>query len=235
MPDSNYLKKLVKSRKKMRTKDISDELAEREVNTLFNLLKHFYQKDFNESTNVVVDIGCGDGYLKKCFEKKKFKYLGYDVEDLDIEKDKLPVEDRSVDIVINIGLIEALKDYKNLMSESYRVLRPNGFFYTITPNWHKDYKNFYNNPIHKKPYTPNSLKQALEINNFNSVKILPGLRSKPMWYYKGYLRFEKAYFLLPFNRYDFKKKKYYSNNFIRRLIPEFLKGHSRSIIAIAKK
>ena len=68
MPDRNYLKKLVKSRKKMRTKDISDELAEREVNTLFNLLKHFYQKDFNESTNVVVDIGCGDGYLKKCFE-----------------------------------------------------------------------------------------------------------------------------------------------------------------------
>ena len=53
MPDSNYFKKLVESRKKMRTKDISDELAEREVNTLFNLLKHFYQKDFNDSTNVV--------------------------------------------------------------------------------------------------------------------------------------------------------------------------------------
>ena len=29
MPDSNYFKKLVESRKNMRTKDISDELAER--------------------------------------------------------------------------------------------------------------------------------------------------------------------------------------------------------------
>ena len=101
---------------------------------------------------------------------------------MDIEKDKLPVEDCSVDIVINIGLIEALKDYKNLMSESYRILRPNGF-YTITQIGIKITKISIIIQS-KKTLHPNSLKQALEINNFNSVKILPGLRSKPMWYYK---------------------------------------------------
>ena len=155
--------------------------------------------------------------------------------DLDIEKDRIPLPDNSVDLVTNIGLIEALKVYDNLMSESKRILKPGGFFYTITPNWLKDYKNFYNNPIHKKPYTPNSLKQALSINEFREIRILPGLRSKPIWYYKGRLRFEKAYYLLPFNQYDFYEKKFYAKSVFRKFIPEFLKGHSRSLIGIARK
>ena len=109
-------------------------------------------------------------------------------------------------------------------------------FYTLTPNWQKDYKNFYNNPIHKTPFTPNSLNQILSsIYNFENVQIFPALRCKPKWYYTGKYKFEKAYYLLPFNRYEFYKKKVYRKSFIRNLVPEFLKGHSRSITAIAKK
>ena len=235
MSDKNYFKTIYENRKTYRSKEVSDELAEREVLTLFNLLSHFYKKTYSDQNNTVIDIGCGDAYLKKFFEQKNFKYIGYDLNDLDIEKDRIPLEDSSVDIVINIGLIEALTSYQNILSEAKRVLKPGGFIYTITPNWLKDYKNFYNNPIHKKPYTPNSLKQAYIINGFKDVKILPGLRCKPIWYYKGVFRFEKAFYLLPFNQYTFFEKKFYTNNFFRKLIPEFLKGHSRSLIGIVKK
>jgi hypothetical protein len=115
------------------------------------------------------------------------------------------------------------------------VLKQDGIIYTITPNWLKDYKNFYNNPIHKKPYTPNSLKQSYLINGFKEINILPGLRCKPLWFYKGPLRFDKAFYLFPFNRYEFFEKRVYIKSFWRKLIPGFLKGHSRSLIGIAKK
>ncbi len=235
MSDKNYFKNIVESRNSLRSQKISDELAEREVFTIFKLLRYFYNKIYDDQKNIVVDIGCGDKYLKKFFEKRNFNYIGYDLDDLDIEKDKIPLEDNSVDIIINIGLLEALQTYNNLFIEAKRVLKPDGFIYTITPNWLKDYKNFYNNPIHKKPYTPNSLKQAYLINGFKEINILPGLRCKPIWYYKGALKFEKAFYLLPFNRYEFFEKRIYTKNLWRKLIPEFLKGHSRSLIGIARK
>ena len=235
MSDKNYYKKIIESRNSLRSQKISDELAEREVFTLFKLLRHFYNKSYDNQNNIVVDVGCGDTYLKNFFEKKNFVYKGYDLDDLNIEKDKIPLPDNSVDIVINVGLIEALENSNNLFLESRRILKPDGIIYTITPNWLKDFKNFYNNPIHKKPYTPNSLKQAYLINGFKDINILPGLRCKPLWYYKGPFRFEKAFYLLPFNRYEFFEKRVYTKNFWRRFIPGFLKGHSRSLIGIAKK
>ncbi len=236
MKPEKYFDKVIKNRGKDRDSDISDELAKREVDTIFFLLKNFYNIDYNNKSYKVVDIGCGDGYLKKYFEEKNFEYIGYDIQDLNIEKDKIDLEDNSIDLVINIGLIEALENTENLISESKRILKKGGMFYTLTPNWQKDYKNFYNNPIHKTPFTPNSLNQILSsMYNFENVQIFPGLRCKPKWYYTGKYKFEKAYYLLPFNQFEFYKKKVYRKSFIRNLVPEFLKGHSRSITAIAKK
>ena len=237
MKPYKYFENIIKDRSKERDTDISDELAKREVDTIFFLLKKFYGIDFTGTTNTVVDIGCGDGYLGKFFEKRGFSYKGYDIDDLDIEKDRVNLEDNSVDIVINIGLIEALENIENLIKESKRILKKGGIFYTLTPNWQKDYKNFYNNPIHKTPLTPNSLKQILtSMYNFNDVQVFPGLRCKPKWYYSGKYKFEKAYYLLPFNQYaHVKERSLYKRSLIRDLIPDFLKGHSRSVISIARK
>jgi SAM-dependent methyltransferase len=237
MKPNKYFDSIIKNRGNDRDSDISNELAKREVDTIFFLLKNFYDLSYDDKDYKVVEIGCGDGYLKKHFEEKNFNYIGYDIEDLNIEKDKIDLADNSVDMVINIGLIEALESAENLISESKRILKKGGIFYTLTPNWKKDYKNFYDNPIHKLPFTPNSMKQILTLMyNFNDVEIFPGLRCKPKWYYKGKFRFEKAYYLLPFNQYTHKKEQsLYVGSFFRGIIPEFLKGHSRSLTAIAKK
>ena len=237
MKPNKYFSNIIKNRGEDRDNDIPELLAKREVETIFFLLKTFYNIEYEDSNYKVVDIGCGDGYLKKYFEEKNFEYKGYDIEDLDIEKDKINLEDESVDLVINIGLIEALETAENLISESKRILKKGGIFYTLTPNWQKDFKNFYNNPIHKLPFTPNSMIQILtSMYNFNDVNVFPGLRCKPKWYYTGKYRFEKAYYLLPFNQFaHIKEKSLYQKSFIRSLIPEFLKGHARSLTAIAKK
>lgn len=237
MEPNKYFESVIKERYKSKKIDISNELAKREVDTIFFLLKNFYGINFTGTNNTVVDIGCGDGYLSEFFEKRGFSYKGYDIGDLNIEKDRIDREDNSVDLVINIGLIEALGNIENLIKESKRILKKGGIFYTLTPNWQKDYKNFYDNPIHKTPFTPSSLQQILtSIYEFNNVQVFPGLRCKPKWYYSGKLKFEKAYYLLPFNQYAHVKEiSLYKRSLIRDLIPDFLKGHSRSVIAIAKK
>ena len=64
-------------------------------------------------------------------------------------------------MIVSLGLIEALKNPSNLIKESYRVLKKGGYLYIITPNWKKDYKNFFNNYYHKTTFTPESLETAL--------------------------------------------------------------------------
>ncbi len=234
MDKKNYLKKLVESRNKKLSVDEKSAFANREVITIFFLLKNFFNYEINKKEKIkVLDLGCGDKFIKEPLEINNCEYKGYDIQDLNLEKDPLPENNDSVDLVVTLGLIEALKNPSHLLEESFRVLKKGGFIYIITPNWKKDFKNFFNNYYHKTPFTPESLETAMSLNGFIDVKTFPGLRCKPKWYYSGKLRFEKAYYLLPFSGNNFLN--YNEKKIDRKLIPEFLKGHSRSIIAIGKK
>ena len=234
MDKKNYLKKLVESRNEKLSTDEKSELANREVKTIFFLLKNFFNYEIKKKVKIkVLDLGCGDKFIKEPLEINNCEYTGYDIQDLNLEQDKLPESNDSVDLVVTLGLIEALKNPSHLLEESFRVLKKGGLIYIITPNWKKDFKNFFNNYYHKTPFTPESLETAMSLNGFIDVKTFPGLRCKPKWYYSGKLRFEKAYYLLPFSGNNFLN--YNQKKIDRKFIPEFLKGHSRSIIAIGKK
>ena len=65
MSDKNYFKTIYENRKTYRSKEVSDELAEREVLTLFNLLSHFYKKTYSDQNNTVIDMVNNLGYLIK--------------------------------------------------------------------------------------------------------------------------------------------------------------------------
>ena len=234
MDKKNYLKKIVESRKEKLSSHEKKVFADREVKTIFFLLKNFFNFEITTNQKLkILDLGCGDKFIKEPLEANNCEYKGYDIQDLDLEKDSLPENNESVDIIVTLGLIEALNNTSHLLKESLRVLKKGGFIYIITPNWKKDYKNFFNNYYHKTPFTPESLETALALNGFNHVKTFPGLRCKPKWYYTGKLRFEKAYYLLPFSGNNFLN--YNEKKIDRNFIPEFLKGHSRSIIGIGKK
>ena len=98
MKPYKYFENIIKDRSKERDTDISDELAKREVDTIFFLLKKFYGIVFTGTTNTVVDIGCGDGYLGKFFEKRGFSYKGYDIDDF-IEK-VIPSKSEKINIFV---------------------------------------------------------------------------------------------------------------------------------------
>jgi len=196
-------------------------LGEREILTLEKLTE-IGGYSIPKNNGLVIDLGCGDKHLQTAVEKRGFSYKGFDIADLNLERDKLPLSDNSVDIVISLAVIEHISNPEIYLSEIYRVLKLGGLVYLSTPNWQMDSANFFNDPTHVKPYSPASLERTLRMFGFKNTQTFPGLRCKSSWFYKGKYRFLKAYYLLPFNG-------------TRKFIPSFLKGHSRSIFGLATK
>lgn len=195
-------------------------LGLREILTLENLLGLMGKKF--PAGGVFLDLGCGDRHLEPTVSERRCDYIGLDIDTTNFETDKFPLENDSADIAVSLAVLEHLNDPELFLSEIYRCLKPGGIIVLSTPNFQYDWRNFYNDPTHVRPYTPASVKALLRLAGYQGVDAFPGLRCKPLWYYKGSLRFWKAFFLLPF-RADAK------------WVPFFLKGHARSILAIGFK
>lgn len=198
-----------------------ENLADREFKTIAFLLKNFYnyslKKDFK-----VLDVGSGDQFLKNSFEKRLFKYFSLDIHEVNFETEKFHFEDNTFDLIVGLALIEHLKDPDIFLSECKRVLKNDSFLFLSTPNWKYCVDDFFDDVTHVKPYTPTSLNEILTIKKFRDINILPNIRCKSEWWYKGNLRFFKAYYLLPFTNEV-------------KFVPNFLKGKTRGMIGIGKK
>jgi len=171
----------------------------------------------------LLDLGCADRFCEPACLEKGLQYIGLDYSDVDFETQNFPLEDQSVDIAMSLAVIEHLKDPELFLLEIFRVLKPGGLIYLSTPNFQLDWKYFYNDPTHVRPYTPISLEQLLDLHGFSESVTFPGMRCKPIWLYRGPYRYFKAYYLLPFRGDS------------SALIPSWLKGRSRSMFALAMK
>ena len=198
-----------------------NSMAEREFQTIAYLLKVFYDFELKKGSNIL-DLGSGDQFLINEFKKRGISYFSQDINDLDFEKDKFSFESNKFDLVISLAVLEHLKNPNIFLEESRRVLKNESYLFLSTPNWKYSKDIFYDDVTHVKPYSPESLNEILCIKNFKDVKIMPNLRCKSRWWYEGKFRFFKAYYLLPF-----------TGN--AKFVPDFLKGKSKGLFAIAKK
>lgn len=197
-----------------------EKMGERELQTLSSLAGEIGYSVPGDCR--FLDLGCADRYLRPAVERRGGSYLGLDYDQLDFERDAFPCPDASIDMAVSLAVIEHLRDPSLFLGEIFRVLKPGGLIYLSTPNFQYDWKNFYNDPTHVKPYTPKGLETTLRLYGFAQVATYPGLRCKAMHWYRGKQRFRKAYYLLPF-RAD------------NRWVPGFLKGHARSVFALGRK
>lgn len=212
----------------MQTKKTNDKISlercnagQREVLTLKLLANEI---GFTEKNNLsILDLGCADQYLRPASESQGWIYNGLDYCDVDFETGSLPFGNDSIDIAISLAVIEHLRDSEKFLSEIFRCLKPGGLIYLSTPNFQFDWKNFYNDPTHVRPYTPISLEESLRLHEFEKIHTFPGLRCKNISWYRGKNRFLRSFYFIPFR------------NDTKLPLPSFLKGHTRSFFALGLK
>jgi len=154
-----------------------------------------------------VDLGSGDGSFGKVCRYNNISSIPFDYPMTDFETDYLSVKSNIIDFVTMNAVIEHINNPNNIFNEIRRILKDGGFLFIRTPNWKLDYKNFYNDPTHVKPYSADTLRSLLELFGFEVIHLEPGLILKSDLYY----------------RIPFKWK-----------IASMIKGGTKSIIAVGK-
>lgn len=136
----------------------------------------------------ILDIGCGTGKLVDFLNFHGFAATGCDKyfsakNIIRADAAKLPFPSRSFDLITAISVVEHLSLTKadRFLAESFRVLRPTGHIFLITPNFASPFRAIrksdwfaYSDPTHIHYFTPQSLTQALVGHGF----IHPRLRFK---------------------------------------------------------
>lgn len=145
------------------------------------------EKFFPDKDLKILDIGAGSGHslipLKSAgwknlwaldlddFNKNMFQNNGINFVKVDLELDKASFNDNFFDVILSFHVIEHIKNLDNYLNEIGRVLKKDGIFILVTPDWRKQYKTFWRDHTHVHPYDKESVERALKCYGFNPVFI----------------------------------------------------------------
>ena len=150
----------------------------------------------------LLDVGAGRGNALVGFVRNGFDVKGVDknitplsdmdIRECDLEKDILPFNDNSFDWVYSKSVIEHISNTHHFIQEIYRVLKPDGAVVCLTPDWGTDYKIFWDDPTHVKPFTRRGLQKAFELEDFIDIECeqfyqLPFLWKHPSFRFVRYI------------------------------------------------
>ena len=151
-------------------------------------------KRIPKTTQQILDLGCGDGFLSCQIAEKGYNVTSIDLStnrllrfkdqaerlnirqlEGDITNVKLPLE--SFDLIVCSEVIEHLPEYRLVLSETFRLLKKGGFFIVTVPNNEKlkmltcphCLKIFYRDD-HVNSFTRASLSESLKQAGFQIDK-----------------------------------------------------------------
>lgn len=188
----------------------SDEYSETDYpQRLCNYIAKKYLNGFAEGASLL-DIGCGKGSYLLGFSRLHFKVTGLDktphkpavlagaeIKECDLGHGSFPFNDDSFQIVFLKSVIEHVGNTDAFLREIYRVLDPSGLAIILTPAWESQYRFFFNDYTHVKPFTRKGMQNALRINGFQSVKVEYFLQLPFVWKYPALKIVPKVVALLP--------------------------------------
>lgn len=105
-----------------------------------------YLKNYINGDSIILDAGCGSGGIISEFKSVPRLIIGLDIDEKLLETnqiadkkivadlEKIPLEDKSVDIVVSEFVLEHLKNPELVFKEIFRIVRPGGKFIFLTSN-----------------------------------------------------------------------------------------------------
>ena len=96
--------------------------------------------------SIVCDVGCGSGgvLLKSIKDKitggygfdnlvKEEKFENINLKRLNLDREPLPLDDKSVDVVTALAVLEHFENPFHILQQIYRILKPGGILLLTTP------------------------------------------------------------------------------------------------------
>jgi cyclopropane fatty-acyl-phospholipid synthase-like methyltransferase len=126
------------------------------------LLGHF--KNLGLATYAIDSASSAETYAKS---------VGAKFEKFEISKTnkQYPFENKKFDVIFSKSFIEHLEHPLEYFNWAYESLKPGGKFINLTPDWESNYKIFFDDVTHVKPFTTITLNQALELINFKNIQV----------------------------------------------------------------
>ncbi|MEO7036079.1 MAG: class I SAM-dependent methyltransferase [Polyangiaceae bacterium] len=165
----------------------------------------------------LLDLGSGRGEFLHGFARQGFDAMGIDrsrpsapkfsepVVVGDYERTGLPFADGEFSVLFSKSVFEHIVDITSLLKECHRVLAPAGRMIALVPDWTAQWRHFYDDWTHVRPFTLNGLRECVECHGFEVREALR-FRQLPLLWEHPYLRpLAAAAALLPT---PFKKSKF---------------------------
>ena len=163
---------------------IYDELRTPKTDYPKKLIEYLSKRFDLQGNMKLLELGCGRCEFLFEFQNYGFECKGLDrdissvqneynleVKQCDLANDIYPYDNESFDVVYHKSVLEHMYNPENLMRETIRVLKPGGKLIILTPDWHTQWKNFFEDFTHSRPYNVMALSDLLKIYGFNKKGI----------------------------------------------------------------
>jgi SAM-dependent methyltransferase len=180
--------------------DVRYSERERPYTTYPAELTHYLSTRFlaEQRGKRLLDLGAGRGEFLHGFALEGFDAIGIDrsrpserrflepVIEGDYEKNALPFEDESFQVIFNKSVLEHVFDVSRLLGECRRVLAPGGRFIAMVPDWNAQWEHFYDDWTHVRPFTLTGLKECIQSHGFR-LHVAERFRQLPALWQRPYL------------------------------------------------
>lgn len=143
-----------------------------------------------------LEAGCGRGEFLRGFRDLGLDARGVDISEKapvlnpgipvkvsDIEKDGIPYDDDSFDVVYSKSVLEHFHDPERYMEEANRVLKPGGMLISLVPDWESCYKIYFDDHTHRSPFSVVSLRDIYEMHGFTDIEVFKFRQLPLVWKY----------------------------------------------------
>ncbi|HEX7670487.1 MAG TPA: class I SAM-dependent methyltransferase [Polyangiaceae bacterium] len=145
------------------------------------------------------DLGSGRGEFLHHFAREGFDAVGMDrsrpaspkyaepVVVGDYAKDGLPFRDGELSVIFNKSVLEHVVDPSPLLGECHRVLAPGGTLLSLVPDFRAQWRHFYDDWTHVRPFTLPGLRECVACHGF-VVREAARFRQLPFLWKRPWLR-----------------------------------------------